>query len=213
MSSPGPSLAEASAGIAAGTRSPVALTEAALAWIAALNPKLNAFITVTADRARQAAAAAEAEIKAGKRRGPLHGIPYALKDIYDVAGVRTTAHSKLLIDHVAKEDTTTTGKLEDAGMVLLGKRSTHEFARGGLTDVPRVVDVDEGPFRRSHPITGPFNATCPPGLALPCGFAASGLPLGLQLIGRSYREAILLRIAQAYEQAAGWVKRRPDLPA
>jgi len=461
MSAPVPSLAEASAGIAAGTLSPVALTEAALARIAALDPKLNAFITLTADRARQAAAAAEAEIKAGKKRGPLHGIPYALKDIYDVAGVGTTAHSKLLIDNIAREDATTTAKLEAAGMVLLGKLSTHEFARGGPTDVlpfpnaknpwntahfaggsssgsgvavasgmvglamgsdtggsirlpatfcgivglkptygvisrrgvvplsftldhagpltrtvedcalamqvlagydpgdpgsareavpdysadlrmgvagltigraraydieagvdaemmaavdaaaeqwralgaktvdvvlpskqrmdaciqtillaegfaihgewlrarpqdygrvtrerlmmgafvtggeyvqaqrlrriitaevdavlagcdailcagnptaaPRVVDVDEGPFRRSHPITGPFNATGHPGLALPCGFGASGLPLGLQLIGRNYGEAMLLRIAHAYEQAAGWLARRPDL--
>ena len=461
MSGPIPSLAEASAGIAAGTLSPVALTEAALARIAALDPKLNAFITLTADRARRAAAAAEAEIKAGKRRGPLHGIPYALKDIYDVAGVRTTAHSKLLIDNVAREDAATTARLEAAGMVLLGKLSTHEFARGGPTDAlpfpnaknpwntahfaggsssgsgvavasgmvglamgsdtagsirlpatfcgivglkptygvisrrgvvplsftldhagpltrsvedcalamqvlagydpgdpgsareavpyysadlrkgvagltigraraydieagvdaevmaamdaaaeqwralgativdvvlpskrrmdaciqtiliaegfaihgewlrtrpqdygrvarerlmmgafvtgaeyiqaqrlrriitaevdavlagcdailcagnptaaPRVVDVDEGPFRKSHPITGPFNATGHPGLALPCGFGASGLPLGLQLIGRNYGEAMLLRIAQAYEQAAGWMARRPDL--
>ena len=211
MSMPVPSLAEASAGIAAGTLSPVALTEAALARIAALHPKLNAFITITAERARQAAAAAEAEIKAGKRRGPLHGIPYALKDIYKVAWVRTKAHSKLLIDNVAKEDATTTAKIEASGMVLLGKLSTHEFARGEPTVAPRVVDVDEGPFRRSHPITGPFNATGHPGLALPCGFGASGLPLGLQLIGRSYGEAMLLRIAQAYEQAAGWLARRPEL--
>ena len=461
MTGPVPSLAEASAGIAAGTLSPVALTEAALARIAALDPKLNAFITLTGDRARQAAAVAEAEIKAGKKRGPLHGIPYALKDIYEVAGVRTTAHSKLLIDNVAREDAITTAKLEAAGMVLLGKLSTHEFARGGPTDAlpfpnaknpwntahfaggsssgsavavasgmvglamgsdtggsirlpatfcglvgmkatygvisrrgvvplsftldhagpltrtvedcalamqvlagydpgdpgsareavpdysadlqkgvagltigraraydieagvdaemmaavdaaaekwralgativdvvlpskqrmdaciqtillaegfaihgewlrtrpqdygrvtrerlmmgafvtggeyvqaqrlrriitaevdavlagcdailcagnptaaPRVVDVDEGPFRRSHPITGPFNATGHPGLALPCGFGASGLPLGLQLIGRSYAEPMLLRIAQAYEQAAGWLARRPEL--
>jgi aspartyl-tRNA(Asn)/glutamyl-tRNA(Gln) amidotransferase subunit A len=461
MMAPVPSLAEASAAIAAGTLSPVALTEVALARIAALDPKLNAFITLTADRARRAAAAAEAEIKAGKRRGPLHGIPYALKDIYDVAGVRTTAHSKLLIDNVAREDAASTARLEEAGMVLLGKLSTHEFARGGPTDVlpfpnaknpwntahfaggsssgsgvavasgmvglamgsdtagsirlpatfcgivglkptygvisrrgivplsftldhagpltrsvadcalamqvlaghdpgdpgsaheavpdysadlrkgvagltigraraydieagvdaevmaavdaaaeqwralgarivdvqlpskrrmdaciqtiliaegfaihgewlrtrpqdygrvtrerlmmgafvtgaeyvqaqrlrriitqevdavlagcdailcagnptaaPRVVDVDEGPFRKSHPITGPFNATGHPALALPCGFGASGLPLGLQLIGRNYGEAMLLRIAQAYEQAAGWVTRRPEL--
>ena len=461
MNGPLPSLTEASAAIVAGTLSPVALTEAALARIAALDPKLNAFITITGDRARRAAAVAEAEIKAGKKRGPLHGIPYALKDIYDVAGVRTTAHSKLLIDNVAKGDATTTAKLEAAGMVLLGKLSTHEFARGGPTDVlpfpnaknpwntahfaggsssgsavavasgmvglamgsdtggsirlpatfcglvgmkatygvisrrgvvplsftldhagpltrtvedcalamqvlagydpgdpgsarepvpdysadlqkgvagltigraraydieagvdaemmtavdaaaekwralgakivdvvlpskqrmdaciqtillaegfaihgewlrtrpqdygrvtrerlmmgafvtggeyvqaqrlrriitaevdavlagcdailcagnptaaPRVVDVDEGPFRRSHPITGPFNATGHPGLALPCGFGASGLPLGLQLIGRSYAEPMLLRIAQAYEQAAGWLARRPEL--
>jgi aspartyl-tRNA(Asn)/glutamyl-tRNA(Gln) amidotransferase subunit A len=461
MSTPVPSLAEASAAIAAGTLSPVALTEAALARIAALDPKLNAFITITADRARRAAAAAEAEIKAGKKRGPLHGVPYALKDIYDVAGVRTTAHSKLLIDNVAREDAASTARLEAAGMVLLGKLSTHEFARGGPTDVlpfpnaknpwntarfaggsssgsgvavasgmvglamgsdtagsirlpatfcgvvgmkatygvisrrgvvplsftldhagpltrsvedcalamqvlaghdpedpgsareavpdysadlrkgvagltigraraydseagvdaemmaavdaaaeqwralgativdvvlpskqhmdaciqtiliaegfaihgewlrtrpqdygrvtrerlmmgafvtgaeyvqaqrlrriitqevdavlagcdailcagnptaaPRLVDVDEGPFRKSHPITGPFNATGHPALALPCGFGAAGLPLGLQLIGRNYGEAMLLRIAQAYEQAAGWVTRRPEL--
>ncbi len=461
MTAPVPSLAEASVGIAAGTLSPVALTEAALARIAALDPKLNAFITVTADRARRAAAAAEAEIKAGKRRGPLHGIPYALKDIYDVAGVRTTAHSKLLIDNVAREDAASTARLEAAGMVLLGKLSTHEFARGGPTDMlpfpnaknpwnaahfaggsssgsgvavasgmvglamgsdtagsirlpatfcgivglkptygvisrrgvvplsftldhagpltrtvedcalamqvlaghdpgdpgsareavpdysadlrkgvagltigraraydieagvdaevmaavdaaaeqwralgakivdvalpskrrmdaciqtiliaegfaihgewlrtrpqdygrvtrerlmmgafvtgseyvqaqrlrriitaevdavlagcdailcagnptaaPRLADVDEGPFRKSHPITGPFNATGHPALALPCGFGASGLPLGLQLIGRSYGEAMLFRIAQAYEQAAGWMARRPEL--
>ena len=461
MSAHVPSLAEASAGIAAGALSPVALTEAALARIAALDPKLNAFITITADRARRAAALAEAEIKAGRRRGPLHGVPYALKDIYDVAGVRTTAHSKLLIDNVAREDAATTARLEAAGMVLLGKLSTHEFARGGPTDVlpfpnaknpwntahfaggsssgsgvavasgmvglamgsdtggsirlpatfcgvvgmkatygvisrrgvvplsftldhagpltrtvedcalamqvlagydpgdpgsareavldysadlrkgvagltigraraydieagvdaevmaaldaaaeqwralgakivdvvlpskqrmdaciqtillaegfaihgewlrtrpqdygrvtrerlmmgafvtgaeyvqaqrlrriitaevdavlagcdailcagnptaaPRLVDVDEGPFRKSHPITGPYNATGHPALALPCGFGAAGLPLGLQLIGRSYGEAMLLRIAQAYEQAAGWMARRPEL--
>jgi aspartyl-tRNA(Asn)/glutamyl-tRNA(Gln) amidotransferase subunit A len=461
MTAPVPSLAEASAGIAAGTLSPVALTEAALARIAALDPKLNAFITITADRARRAAAAAEAEIKAGKRRGPLHGIPYALKDIYDVAGVRTTAHSKLLIDNVAREDAASTARLEAAGMVLLGKLSTHEFARGGPTDVlpfpnaknpwntahfaggsssgsgvavasgmvglamgsdtagsirlpatfcgivglkptygvisrrgivplsftldhagpltrsvedcalamqvlaghdpgdpgsareavpdysadlrkgvagltigraraydieagvdaevmaavdgaaeqwralgakivdvalpskrrmdaciqtiliaegfaihgewlrtrpqdygrvtrerlmmgafvtggeyvqaqrlrriitaevdavlagcdailcagnptaaPRLVDVDEGPFRKSHPITGPFNATGHPALALPCGFGASALPLGLQLIGRNYGEAMLFRIAQAYEEATGWMARRPEL--
>jgi aspartyl-tRNA(Asn)/glutamyl-tRNA(Gln) amidotransferase subunit A len=82
---------------------------------------------------------------------------------------------------------------------------------GNPTAAPRVVDVDEGPFRRSHPITGPFNATGHPGLALPCGFGASGLPLGLQLIGRSYAEPMLLRIAQAYEQAAGWLARRPEV--
>jgi len=461
MSAHVPSLAEASAGIAAGALSPVALTEAALARIAALDPKLNAFITITADRARRAAALAEAEIKAGRRRGPLHGVPYALKDIYDVAGVRTTAHSKLLIDNVAREDAATTARLEAAGMVLLGKLSTHEFARGGPTDVlpfpnaknpwntahfaggsssgsgvavasgmvglamgsdtggsirlpatfcgvvgmkatygvisrrgvvplsftldhagpltrtvedcalamqvlagydpgdpgsareavldysadlrkgvagltigraraydieagvdaevmaaldaaaeqwralgakivdvvlpskqrmdaciqtillaegfaihgewlrtrpqdygrvtrerlmmgafvtgaeyvqaqrlrriitaevdavlagcdailcagnptaaPRLVDVDEGPFRKFHPITGPFNASGHPALALPCGFGAAGLPLGLQLIGRNYGEAMLLRIAQAYEEATGWMARRPDL--
>ena len=134
MSAPVPSLAEASRAIAAGTLSPVALTEAALARIAALDPVLHAFIEVTAPRARAAAAAAEAEIKAGRRRGPLHGIPYALKDIYDAAGLRTTCHSRQCLQNMASEDAETTRRLEEAGMVLLGKLSTHEFARGGPTD-------------------------------------------------------------------------------
>ncbi|MFC7476352.1 amidase [Dankookia sp. GCM10030260] len=134
MSAPVPSLAEASAAIAAGTLSPVALTEAALARIALLDPKLDAFITLTADRARAAAATAEAEIRAGRRISPLHGIPYALKDIYDVADVPTTAHSRVLAGNVPTGDAATTAKLEAAGMVLLGKLATHEFARGGVND-------------------------------------------------------------------------------
>jgi aspartyl-tRNA(Asn)/glutamyl-tRNA(Gln) amidotransferase subunit A len=134
VSAPVPGLAEASAAIAAGTLSPVALTDQVLARIAALEPRLNAFITLTADRARAAAAAAEAEIREGRRRGPLHGIPYALKDIYDVAGIRTTAHSRLLLDNVAQANSDATERLEAAGMVLLGKLATHEFARGGVND-------------------------------------------------------------------------------
>jgi aspartyl-tRNA(Asn)/glutamyl-tRNA(Gln) amidotransferase subunit A len=133
--SPVPSLAEASSAIASGALSPVALTEQALARVAALDPRLNAFITLAADRARAAAAAAEKEIKAGRRRGPLHGIPYALKDIYDAEGLPTTAHSRVLgPDNIATADATTTRLLEEAGMVLLGKLATHEFARGGPTD-------------------------------------------------------------------------------
>jgi aspartyl-tRNA(Asn)/glutamyl-tRNA(Gln) amidotransferase subunit A len=131
---PVPSLAEASRVIAAGSVSPVALTEAALARIAALDPALHAFITVVKERALAAARAAEAEIRAGRRRGPLHGIPYALKDIYDAAGLPTTCHSRLMLQTMASEDAETTRRLEAAGMVLIGKLSTHEFARGGPTD-------------------------------------------------------------------------------
>ena len=147
---PVPSLAEASAAIAAGTLSPVALTEGALARIAALEPRLNAFITLAADRARAAAAEAEREIRAGRRRGPLHGIPYALKDIYDAAGLPTTAHSRVLgLDNVATADATTTRLLEDAGMVLLGKLATHEFARGGPTD-PLAWPAAKNPWNPVH---------------------------------------------------------------
>jgi aspartyl-tRNA(Asn)/glutamyl-tRNA(Gln) amidotransferase subunit A len=126
-----PTLAEASRRIAAGQLSPVALTEAALSRAAALNDRLAAFIEITADRARAAARRAEAEITGGRRRGPLHGIPYGLKDIYDAAGLRTTAHSRLLLDNVAAADAFTTARLEAAGMVLIGKLATHEFATGG----------------------------------------------------------------------------------
>jgi len=128
---PLPTLAEAGRLIAAGELSPVALTEAALARAAVLNERLAAFIEITADRARAAATRAEREIKGGRRRGPLHGIPYGLKDIYDAAGLRTTAHSRLLLDNVAAEDAATTARLETAGMVLIGKLATHEFATGG----------------------------------------------------------------------------------
>jgi aspartyl-tRNA(Asn)/glutamyl-tRNA(Gln) amidotransferase subunit A len=131
---PLPSLAESSRMIAEGSTTPTALAEQALGRIAALEPRLNAFITLTADRALAAARAAEAEIAAGRRRGPLHGVPYALKDIYDVAGVPTTAHSRVLMRNVPTQDAETTARLEAAGMVLLGKLSTHEFARGGPTD-------------------------------------------------------------------------------
>src|SRR5580704_8932347 len=130
-SGPLPSLAEAGRKIAAGEMSPVALTEAALARAAALQPKLDAFIEITAERARAAARRAEKEIAGGRRRGKLHGIPYGLKDIYDVAGLRTTAHSRLLLDNVATADAETTARLEAAGMILIGKLATHEFATGG----------------------------------------------------------------------------------
>src|SRR3954451_11149786 len=134
---PLPTIAEASRLIAAGELSPIELTETALARAEALNPRLDAFIEVTANRARAAAKRAEAEIKGGRRRGPLHGIPYGLKDIYDAAGLRTTAHSRLLLDNVAAEDAETTARLEAAGMVLIGKLATHEFATGGLAwDLP-----------------------------------------------------------------------------
>lgn len=128
---PLPTIAEASRLIAAGELSPVALTEAALSRAGALNPRLDAFIEITAERARAAAKRAEAEIGGGRRRGPLHGVPYGLKDIYDAAGLRTTAHSRLLLDNVAAEDAETTARLEAAGMVLIGKLATHEFATGG----------------------------------------------------------------------------------
>jgi aspartyl-tRNA(Asn)/glutamyl-tRNA(Gln) amidotransferase subunit A len=113
--------------------SPVDYTEALLARIAALDPVYHAFIVVTADIARAEARAAEAEIAHGGWRGPMHGMPYALKDIFDVAGLPTTCHSKLRMNHRAATDATVTRRLREAGAVLLGKLSLHEFANGGPT--------------------------------------------------------------------------------
>ncbi len=96
-----------------------------------LDPKINAFVRVTGDAARAAAKAATEAIAAGRGLGRLHGIPFAIKDIYDTAGVATTGHSKLYIDRVPKQDATTVAKLTAAGAISLGKLATHEFATGG----------------------------------------------------------------------------------
>jgi aspartyl-tRNA(Asn)/glutamyl-tRNA(Gln) amidotransferase subunit A len=124
-------VAEAAALIAARKLSPVELVDSCLARIAALDGRLASFVTVTVEHARREARAAEAEIMASGPRGPLHGIPYGLKDIFDVAGVCTTAQSRLLADNVAREDSACAARLAAAGAVLLGKNATWEFAHGG----------------------------------------------------------------------------------
>ncbi|WP_339114978.1 amidase [Thioclava sp. GXIMD2076] len=129
-----PDLTQASADLQARRISAVELLEQALGRIGALDSKLHAFIALAEPRARAAALNADLRIARGEA-GPLTGIPYALKDIYDVAGMRTTAHSKLRLDHMAEENSDAADRLDAAGMVFLGKLSTHEFARGGPTDL------------------------------------------------------------------------------
>ena len=116
--------------------SPLEVVEAHLRQIEALNPKLFAFITVTAESARREAKAAEAEITAGRYRGPMHGIPYGAKDIFNTAGVRTTNGSSFFRDHVPTEDAESVGRLRRAGAILLGKCHTHEFAAAPTTINP-----------------------------------------------------------------------------
>ena len=110
--------------------SPVELTEACLARIERLNPSLNVFITVTADEALREAREAESEIGKGRWKGPLHGIPIALKDLIDTAGVKTTAASGIFKDRVPTEDAEVVRRLKGAGAVFLGKLNMHEFAYG-----------------------------------------------------------------------------------
>ncbi len=130
-------IAEMAAALEAKTLSPVELTETLLRRIEALNPQLNAFITVTADAALDAAREAERDIAGGVYLGPMHGVPFGLKDIYDTKGILTTGHSKTCADRIPAEDATTTAKLLAAGAILMGKLSTHEFAHGGPSfDLP-----------------------------------------------------------------------------
>ncbi|MFZ0889253.1 MAG: amidase [Candidatus Binataceae bacterium] len=110
--------------------SPVEVTEAYLGRIEELDAKLRTYITVTADLARAAAKAAETEIRAGKWRGPFHGIPVAVKDLLYTKGIRTTGGSKILADFVPDHDATVWKRLAEAGAVLLGKLNLHEFAYG-----------------------------------------------------------------------------------
>jgi aspartyl-tRNA(Asn)/glutamyl-tRNA(Gln) amidotransferase subunit A len=131
------SIAEASRLMATKELSPIELTRAYLDRIDALDAKLHAYITVTADLAIDQARAAEKDILSQGPRSPMHGIPFALKDIYDTAGIATTGHSRLTRDRVPEANAACTERLLDAGGILLGKLATHEFATGGPSyDLP-----------------------------------------------------------------------------
>jgi aspartyl-tRNA(Asn)/glutamyl-tRNA(Gln) amidotransferase subunit A len=121
--------------------SPVDLARDCLARIERLNPTLNAYITVTAESALEQARQAETEIQHGGWRGSLHGIPLALKDLIDTAGVRTTAASALFKDRTPAQDAEIVTKLKDAGAVILGKQNLHEFAYGGSSLISYYGEV------------------------------------------------------------------------
>jgi aspartyl-tRNA(Asn)/glutamyl-tRNA(Gln) amidotransferase subunit A len=123
-------LADAAEQIRTRRISPVELTRECLERIEHLNPILNAFITVTADQALEEARRAESKIVAGNYRGPLHGIPIGLKDLFDTASVRTTAASNQFRDRVPIEDAEVVRRLKQAGGVIVGKTNMHEFAFG-----------------------------------------------------------------------------------
>jgi len=130
-------IAEASALISKRELSPVELVQSRLERIERLDGKLNSFIRVLSEEALAAARLAEAEIVAGRWRGPLHGIPIGLKDIYETKGVPTTGHSRVMIDHAPQQDATAVRLLTEAGAIVLGKLATHEFAFGGPSfDLP-----------------------------------------------------------------------------
>lgn len=135
------------------TLSPVALTEHFLARIEALDGRLGAFRMVTRERALAEAEAAEAVLRSGRTVGPLHGIPYALKDLFDVRGVPTTAGSNLLADNIAAEDAFVVARLAQAGMILLGKTVTVQFAFGGV-GINHHHGTPRNPWHKEHYLPG-----------------------------------------------------------
>ena len=146
------SIAGAQRLIRSGTISPLELVEAYLERISRFDDRLNAFVTVTGERAVARARALEAELAAGRWRGPLHGIPIALKDNIDTAGLLTTAASAVYADRVPDEDAEVVTRLEAAGAVIVGKLNMHEFAYGGTSA-----------FTHTGPVRNPWDVDRIPG--------------------------------------------------
>ncbi len=165
-------IAELGRAYRAGETGPVAVTTALLARIKKLDPRLRAFIRVTEERALAAAAAAEAQLKGGLDLGPLHGIPYAAKDLYDVRGLPTTAGTHLLNDNIATDDCTVVNRLEGAGMVLLGKTYTVQFALG-IVGINHDQGTPHNPWHETAYIPGGSSS----GTAV--AVAAGMTPMGL----------------------------------
>jgi aspartyl-tRNA(Asn)/glutamyl-tRNA(Gln) amidotransferase subunit A len=164
-------VAEASELIRARKLSPVEYADALLERTSALDSQLNAFITLTADIARKQARDAETEITAGRYRGPLHGIPVGLKDIYNTRGILTSGGSKVAMSNVPGENATTTRMLEEAGMVLAGKLQLHEFAHGGPSfDLP--WPPSRNPWNLEHVTGGSSSGS---GAALAAGLIPASL--------------------------------------
>jgi aspartyl-tRNA(Asn)/glutamyl-tRNA(Gln) amidotransferase subunit A len=198
-------IAEATRLIAQRELSPVELTEAYLQRIALIDSQLQSFVTLTADLARQRAAAAEAEIMRDGPRGRLHGIPYCLKDIVETAGIRTTAQSKLLADRVPARDAVVAEKLAAAGGVLLGKTATWEFAHGGPSwDV--LFPPARNPWNTSHHPAGSSSGS---GAAVAAGLAPA--TIGSDTGGSIRGPAAACGIA-GIKPTYGLVSRRGVLP-
>ncbi len=151
--------------------SPVELTEAFLGRIARHDGKLRSYITVTADRARAEAKAAETTLMAGADLGPLHGIPVALKDLCDTAGIRTTSGSKVRADHVPQRSSSVAVKLAQAGAVLLGKTNMVEFAFGPYGLNPHY-GVPANPW---DPARVPGGSSSGSGVAVAAGLATAAI--------------------------------------
>ncbi|HLQ34466.1 MAG TPA: amidase [Chloroflexota bacterium] len=156
--------------------SPVDVTEAAFQRIEAVDGRLNSFVTVTQELATSQARIAQEELARGVDRGPLHGVPVALKDLYATKGIRTTAHSRVLLDWIPDEDATAVSRLYDAGVVMLGKLAMHEFAYGGPS-FDSAFPPARNPWNPDH-ITGGSSSGSGGALAARLCFGALGSDTG-----------------------------------
>ncbi|MCC6534408.1 MAG: amidase [Burkholderiales bacterium] len=164
-------VASASALLRSKKLSPVEYARALIERVEKLDRNLNAFLRFTPDLALEDARKAEAEITRGQWRGTWHGVPYALKDIVDYAGLPTTAHSKILRDNVARADAAVTQRLRGAGAIFMGKLSTHEFAIGGPSfDLP--WPPARNPWNRDHFSGGSSSGS---GAATAAGFVPAAI--------------------------------------
>lgn len=167
------SIADAAHLIATRQLSPVELVQAHLDRIETVNPKIFGYITVLAERALKQAREAEQAIMAGKYRGPLHGIPYSLKDNYYTNGIRTTAASRVLWDWVPRADATIHRRLTDAGAILLGKNNTWEFGTGlGEVQPDLPYPIARNPWDTAYFTAGSSSGT---GASVAAGIAMLGM--------------------------------------
>jgi aspartyl-tRNA(Asn)/glutamyl-tRNA(Gln) amidotransferase subunit A len=189
----------------AGELSPVELLTDLLARIDRLDPSLNVFIRLDADAAMDAAKAAERDLAAGRAVGPLAGVPVAIKDIIDVAGLPTTCHSKILLDNVATADAAVVTRLRAAGAIILGKVATHEFATGGPSfDLP--FPPARNPWNRDHHPGGSSSGSG-------AGVAAGMFPLALGTdTGGSIRNPASVCGIVGMKPTYGLVSRRGVFP-
>lgn len=198
-------IAEASGLIKSGKLSPVELTQAFLSRIERLDGQLNAYLMVLGEQALADARTAEAAIAAGNWKGPLHGIPLGLKDIYNTAGIRTTGHSALFKDHVPAEDAVTVARLRDAGAIILGKLATWEFAIGGAS-----FDLPWPPARNPwNPAHDPGGSSSGSGAAVAAGLAMGAM--GSDTGGSIRGPASWCGIA-GHKPTYGYLSRRGILP-
>ena len=149
----------------------VEMTEACLRAIETANPRLNAFILVLADQAREQACDADRELAAGRDRGPLHGVPISVKDILDIRGMPTTAASRVRDGHLAAQDAPAVERLRQAGAVLIGKTNLHEFALGTTSE-----DSAFGPVRNPHdPARSPGGSSGGSAVSIVAGMALASV--------------------------------------